>query len=348
MAFVNYNNKEITTKIVYYGPALSGKTTCLKFIYDCDQVSSKGKLITLDTEGDRTLFFDFLPVQFGKLNNFDLKIQLYTVPGQVVYNTTRRLVLQGADGIVFVADSQIIMRDKNLESIDDLRRNLTLNNLDFNQIPMIFQYNKRDLKEILPLDNLNKELNSDNRPFFPTIALSGENVLEGLHTIIKLVVVSLKNRISIFQKDKTVLFSKEEVTLDQKKKEEQIEKKTPQSVNVFKEKSQQDTQEEDVFELSQPIPVDDLKVEEREEEIFALSSSDEIDDYQVPEIEIPEAYFENSQRATAPSEVFIEPEKEKQPTVAGTGVREIPVEIDVEGNESVIELKIKLKIRKKK
>jgi len=348
MAFVNYNNKEITTKIVYYGPALSGKTTCLKFIYESNQVSNKGKLITLDTEGDRTLFFDFLPVQFGKLNNFELKIQLYTVPGQVAYNTTRRLVLQGADGIVFVADSQNVMRDKNIESLEDLRRNLTLNNLDYNQIPLIFQYNKRDLKEILPLETLNRDLNTDNRPFFPTIALSGDNVLEGLHTIIKHVVISLKNRISIFQKDKTVLFSREEVTLDQKK-EEAEQKATPQSVKVFEEKPLEDTEEEDIFELSQPIVPGNLDQESSsEEEIFALSSSDEVIDYQVPEIEVPEAYFEDSQRSTAHSEIFREAADKKNRLEIGKKVQEIPIELELEGNESTVEIKIKLKIKKKK
>ncbi|HNX97632.1 MAG TPA: gliding-motility protein MglA, partial [Candidatus Aminicenantes bacterium] len=114
MAFVNYNNKEITAKIVYYGPALSGKTSCIRYIYNDNQVGNKGKLITLDTDGDRTLFFDFLPLEIGKVGNFAIKIQLYTVPGQVAYDTTRKLVLQGADGIVFVADSQVVMREQNV------------------------------------------------------------------------------------------------------------------------------------------------------------------------------------------------------------------------------------------
>ena len=114
MAFVNYNNREITVKIVYYGPALSGKTTCLKEIFKNTEFKKKGKLITLDTDGDRTLFFDFLPIEIGKLGDYSIKVQLYTVPGQVAYNTTRKLVLQGSDGIVFVADSQIEMREKNI------------------------------------------------------------------------------------------------------------------------------------------------------------------------------------------------------------------------------------------
>ena len=212
MAFVNYNNKEITAKIVYYGPALSGKTTCLRYIFNNDEVENKGKLITLDTDGDRTLFFDFLPMEIGKLGNYSIKIQLYTVPGQVAYDTTRKLVLQGADGVVFVADSQVVMREQNNESFTNLKKNLKLNNLQFEKIPLIFQFNKRDLKEILPLTALNKDLNPDNKAFFPTVATNGENVLEGLHAIIKLVILHLKNQLSIFQKDKTVMFSREEIT----------------------------------------------------------------------------------------------------------------------------------------
>ena len=148
MAFVNYNNKEITVKIVYYGPALSGKTTCLKYIYDSGEYRKKGKLITLDTDGDRTLFFDFLPIEIGKLGDYAIKIQLYTVPGQVAYNTTRKLVLQGSDGIVFVADSQVVMREKNTDSFQNLKDNLKANNIPLEETPLIFHYNKRDLKDI--------------------------------------------------------------------------------------------------------------------------------------------------------------------------------------------------------
>ena len=129
MAFVNYNNKEITVKIVYYGPALSGKTTCLKYIYSNKEFQKKGKLITLDTDGDRTLFFDFLPIEIGQLGDYSIKMQLYTVPGQVAYDATRKLVLQGADGVVFIADSQVIMRDQNIESFDNLKENLKANNI---------------------------------------------------------------------------------------------------------------------------------------------------------------------------------------------------------------------------
>jgi len=212
MAFVNYNNKEITIKIVYYGPALSGKTTCLRYIYTSKKFRNKGKLITLDTDGDRTLFFDFLPVEIGKMGDYSIKIQLYTVPGQVAYDTTRKLVLQGADGVVFVADSQVTLRQQNIESFENLRANLKKNNILYSEIPIILQYNKRDLQEILPISELNKLLNTEQKPYFETVATSGTNILEGLHNIMKLVLISLKSKLSIFQKDKTVMFSREEIT----------------------------------------------------------------------------------------------------------------------------------------
>lgn len=275
MAFVNYNNKEITVKIVYYGPALSGKTTCLQYTYSSKEYKKKGKLITLDTDGDRTLFFDFLPIEIGKLGDYSIKMQLYTVPGQVAYDTTRKLVLQGSDGVVFVADSQVVMREQNIASYQNLKDNLRANKISFEEIPLIFQYNKRDLKEILPIEVLNKDLNPDNKPFFPTIGTNGENILEGLHTIMKMVIIFLKNKLSIFQKDKTVMFSREEAT-------DTIV--APRSAKIIKnepeipDKAKEDTEKEELFELSSPMDDESLKtndyqpsiVHEAEEEIFNL------------------------------------------------------------------------------
>jgi signal recognition particle receptor subunit beta len=287
MAFVNYNNKEITAKIVYYGPALSGKTTCLRYIFNSDEVENKGKLITLDTDGDRTLFFDFLPMEIGKLGNYSIKIQLYTVPGQVAYDTTRKLVLQGADGVVFVADSQVIMREQNNESFVNLKKNLKLNNLQFDKMPLIFQFNKRDLKEILPISALNKDLNPDNKSFFPTVATTGENVLEGLHAIIKLVILHLKNQLSIFQKDKTVMFSREEITSSTPKSEE----KKVAMKELVEEAPAADTEEEEVFELSSPmVDAEDSLRPAAEEDIFNLGEPQEVKDEE-PEVEIPEIDF---------------------------------------------------------
>jgi hypothetical protein len=292
MAFVNYNNKEITAKIVYYGPALSGKTTCLRYIFNCDEIENKGKLITLDTDGDRTLFFDFLPLEIGKLGNYSIKIQLYTVPGQVAYDTTRKLVLQGADGVVFIADSQVVVREQNIESLTNLKKNLKLNNLQYDKIPLILHYNKRDLKEILPINSLNKDLNPDNKSFFPTVATSGENVLEGLYAIIKLVIIHLKNQLSIFQKDKTIMFSREEITAS-----------TPQPGEnkvVFTEPDENakagDTDKEEIFELSSPmVDAEDSLQPEAVDDIFNLEDAQEIKN-EKSDIDIPEHDFAEEER----------------------------------------------------
>lgn len=289
MAFVNYNNKEINIKIVYYGPALSGKTTCLKYIYAEKKFENKGRLITLDTDGDRTLFFDFLPIEIGKLGDYSIKIQLYTVPGQVSYDTTRKLVLQGADGIVFVADSQVVMREKNIESFRNLKKNLDLNNLSLSEIPLIIQYNKRDLREILPIDDLNRDINQENRTYFPTVATSGENIYQTLKEIMRMVIIYLKNNLSVFQKDKTVMFSREEVTVDSSKKEDV--KNEFEEINFDKsdEELERDTKDEEVYNLSIPIEEEELGDVRSDEskDIFDLDN-EKILSSSSSELEIPE------------------------------------------------------------
>jgi signal recognition particle receptor subunit beta len=303
MAFINYNNKEITVKIVYYGPALSGKTTCLRYIYDSGEYRKKGKLITLDTDGDRTLFFDFLPIEIGKLGDYAIKIQLYTVPGQVAYNTTRKLVLQGSDGIVFVADSQVVMQDQNLDSFQNLRDNLKANNIPFEETPLIFQFNKRDLKETLPVDLLNKDLNPENKAFFPTVGTTGENVLKGLHSIMKTVLIHLKNKLTIFQKDKTVMFSRDEITdsvsKDSKTQKKPVKQDAPEKDMELEElHSKSDTEKEEIFELDVPLSPDSepmktqpfpkpKKVKEKEEEIFNLGIESRFEEEE--SLEVPEA-----------------------------------------------------------
>jgi signal recognition particle receptor subunit beta len=308
MAFVNYNNKEITVKIVYYGPALSGKTTCLKYIYDSGEYRKKGKLITLDTDGDRTLFFDFLPIEIGKLGDYAIKIQLYTVPGQVAYNTTRKLVLQGSDGIVFVADSQVVMREQNINSFQNLKDNLKANNIPIEETPLLFHYNKRDLKETLPTDLLNKDLNPDNKAFFPTVGTTGENVLEGLHAIMKLVLIYLKNKLTVFQKDRTVMFSRNEAT-DSISKDSKTQKKpvkedaSRDEMELEEPRSKSDTEKEEIFELDVQLPLDSEpmktqpfpipkkikekdKAKEEEEEIFNLGDESR---FEGESLDVPEA-----------------------------------------------------------
>ena len=352
MAFVNYNNKEITAKIVYYGPALSGKTTCLRYIFNCNEIENKAKLITLDTDGDRTLFFDFLPLEIGKLGNYTIKIQLYTVPGQVAYDTTRKLVLQGADGVVFVADSQVVVREQNIESFTNLKKNLRLNNLQFDKIPLIFHFNKRDLKEILPINSLNKDLNPDNKFFFPTVATSGENVLEGLHAIIKLVIIHLKNQLSIFQKDKTIMFSREEITSSTPKPEDNKVVFTEPSAEV----GAGDTDKEEIFELSSPmVDAEDSLKSMAEDDIFNLEDAQEIKN-EKSDIEIPEVSFEDEEQkdtaASRVSEVIIDDEDTGERSMKAQGkIRNIdlPITLNIsKGSGDVqINLNLKLSIKKK-
>lgn len=195
MALINYNSKEINAKIVYYGPALSGKTTNIKSIFEKINPEKKGKLISLPTQGDRTLFFDFFPLEAGEIRGYKMRFHLYTVPGQVYYNATRKLVLKGADGVVFVADSQRESMDANLESIANLRKNLAEQGINLDDFPFVIQYNKKDLPDALPPEVLNRELNHRNVPFFAASASLGEGVLETLTAVSKFVLADLKEMI---------------------------------------------------------------------------------------------------------------------------------------------------------
>ncbi len=188
MALINYASREINSKIVYYGPGLGGKTTNIKYVYTKLNPSIKGRLISLATELDRTLFFDFLPVDLGTIRGFKTRFHLYTVPGQVFYNASRKLILKGVDGIVFVADSQIERFDENIESFENMEDNLRTYNLDVNRIPLVIQYNKRDLPNITSVEELQKVLNPENKyPYFESVATQGIGVFETLKEICKLV-----------------------------------------------------------------------------------------------------------------------------------------------------------------
>ncbi|RMG60042.1 MAG: hypothetical protein D6713_03985 [Deltaproteobacteria bacterium] len=187
MALFNYAAREISAKIVYYGPGLSGKTTNIEMIHSMLDPERRGKLISLPTETDRTLFFDFLPFELGEIKGFKVRFHLYTVPGQVFYNQTRRIVLQGVDGVVFVADSQTSMLDANLESLKNLEENLATYGKKLEEIPFVIQYNKRDLKNIMSVEELNRHLNKLNVPFFEAIAITGEGVKETLMEISRMV-----------------------------------------------------------------------------------------------------------------------------------------------------------------
>ncbi len=191
MSVINYSSREITFKIVYYGTGLGGKTTNLKVIYNKVSPEQKGKMISLATEMDRTLFFDFLPMDIGTVKGFKTKFQLYTVPGQIYYNASRKLILKGVDGIVFVADSQVERFEDNIESVDNLIENLEEHGLKFEDIPVVLQYNKRDLPNISPIEELENALNPWKLPYFEAVAIQGIGVFETLKAVSKMVLKRL-------------------------------------------------------------------------------------------------------------------------------------------------------------
>ena len=193
MSLINYSSREINCKIVYYGPGLCGKTTNIQYVYNKVAPETKGKLITLATEMDRTLFFDFLPLELGTVKGFKTRFHLYTVPGQVYYDASRRLILRGVDGIVFVADSQTSRYDANIESLYNLYENLETYKLKIEEIPYIIQYNKRDMPSIIDLEDLEQELNPDGYPYYEAIAVKGDGVFDTLKAVAKGVLQKLSS-----------------------------------------------------------------------------------------------------------------------------------------------------------
>jgi len=212
MVSINYATREVTCKIVYYGPGLSGKTTNLQYIHDKIPGDTRGKMISLATEADRTLYFDFLPINIGKISGLSAKFQLYTVPGQVYYNATRKLVLRGADGLVFVADSQADKMDENIESINNMKENLAEYGYDINEMPIVIQYNKRDLPNVLPVEELEAKLNPYGWKYFEGEAVNGRGVFDTLKMSIKLVLDKARH-------GKTDRGAKKEADADSKREE---------------------------------------------------------------------------------------------------------------------------------
>jgi len=194
MSFINYAAREINVKIVYYGPGLCGKTTNLQYIYERSNPQQKGKLISLATETDRTLFFDFLPLDLGSVRGFKTRFHLYTVPGQVFYDASRKLILKGVDGIVFVADSQEVREDANIESLHNLEINLKENGFELKAIPYALQLNKRDLPTAMPVDDMYRQLNYKGEPTFEAIATQGMGVFETLKAVAKQVLYELRRK----------------------------------------------------------------------------------------------------------------------------------------------------------
>ena len=192
MSFINYSQKEINCKIVYYGPGLCGKTTNLQYIYNKTSPETKGKLISLSTETDRTLFFDFLPLALGEIRGFRTRFHLYTVPGQVFYDASRKLILKGVDGVVFVADSQLERMEANMESLENLSVNLGEQGYDFNKVPTVIQYNKRDLPNAVSIEEMRKSLNRRGIPEYQAVAPTGVGVFDTLKSVAKLVLTELR------------------------------------------------------------------------------------------------------------------------------------------------------------
>ena len=192
MTFINYAAREINCKIVYYGPGLCGKTTNIQHIYEKTNPNAKGKLISLATETDRTLFFDFLPLDLGTIRGFRTRFHLYTVPGQVFYDASRKLILKGVDGVIFVADSQEARLEANIESIKNLQANLKVQGYDLQKVPYVLQLNKRDIATAVPVDTLLKQLRIKNEPYFEAAAVKGVGVFDTLKAVAKLVLNDLK------------------------------------------------------------------------------------------------------------------------------------------------------------
>ena len=207
MVLINKAINEVTVKLVYYGPGLCGKTTNLEKIYGNPKLENKGKMISMSTETDRTLFFDFMPMELGSINGQKVRVQLYTVPGQVFYDATRKLVLRGADGVVFVADSQASMRDSNQQSLDNLKTNLRLNRIDPEKVALVFQYNKRDLPDVDSVEDMNAYLQPGAAPVVEAAAIQGTGVTATLRAAIGRILENLKHNVDTTLTEATPLAS---------------------------------------------------------------------------------------------------------------------------------------------
>jgi len=267
MALFNYTTKEITLKIVYYGPGFSGKTTNLQHLHSILPSHAKGKLISMATEGDRTIFFDFLPVDVGKISEFNIRFQLYTVPGQVRYNATRRLVLKGADAVVFVADSQSSMKQQNIDSLINMRENLQANNIPLD-IPKVFQYNKRDIKEVLSIEELNRDLNEEGAPYFEAVAVEGKGVEKTFMRIARdsLEYIKKRHNVDIRIPETSFISSGEIPTVAPEKKE--VKRPVPSETPVGV--AQRPLKEE----IRRPEPIEAPSVRVKEEPVSPLQKKE--------------------------------------------------------------------------
>jgi len=322
MALFNYATKEITLKIVYYGPGLSGKTTNLQNLHSSLNAESKGKLLSLSTESDRTLFFDFLPIELGKIRDFSIRFQLYTVPGQVRYNATRKVVLKGADAIIFVADSQVEMKEQNIESLENMYENLNSNNINPDEISIVLQYNKRDLKNILSIEELDRDLNPKGL-YKTTIAeaINGTGVEETFKLITGMLLkdISRKHQLEV-----------EPVREKEPPKEPRRPLKPAKPVPVVPELSGEALFEPTSFEPSGKIPEDKgtpeedvipvYELEEETEEIVEVKTQEELK----TEKKIPEEIVTQTD-IRKKDDIFPEENKEHVIVREVKEIREVPV-----------------------
>lgn len=281
--FINHSSKQVTAKIVYYGPGLSGKTTNLQYIFSVTNPRTRGELVSIETDVERTLFFDLLPINVGLVNGYQTKFQLYTVPGQVFYDSTRQLVLKGADGVVFVADSQELMENANKESLENLKINLSKHNQDIREIPVIFQYNKQDLQNTFNVELLNKKLNYLHSPFYGAVATRGTGVIETLREISSLTLKKIKGlldqSLQVEKKRAFVQFDTNEKHAIIKRDELPLKKVSVKTVEDFHSKISFTDEKEKAL----PLSHEKTRVEERED-IIDLDGFEQLEEIKkVPE-----------------------------------------------------------------
>ncbi len=358
MPILNYTSREITVKIVYYGPALSGKTTNVKYISTILPEDKRGKMVTLPTKEDRTLFFDFLPFSLGGKAGYKIRLQLYTVPGQVIYDSTRRLVLQGADGVVFVADSQKPLLENNIESLQNMKANLKRNGLNYQKIPLVLQYNKRDLPNILSMEKLDSVLNELGRPSVPSIAIRGEGVVETLVKITELTLKDLQGRYSVLE-DMNIVSLLNELKSLERVEEIPEEEVLPESGELPEEEPFGEQEEQrDIISIFSPDEETGKMDKKEVEEILELEEADVLSESSFEEAisEEGKEMLEEEIPEKLPEEIpdFLESPprmRQEKPTEAEGEilqvVKEIPLQINIKDGEEV-ELILKFRIKVKK
>lgn len=335
MAFINYVNKEINAKIVYYGPGLSGKTTNIVYIHKKLNPNCRGKLVSLATQTDRTLFFDFLPINLGEVSGYKLRFHLYTVPGQIFYNTTRKMVLKSVDGIVFVADSQKQMLEDNIESLKNLEDNLKDYGKSLKEVPFVIQYNKRDLPEAMDLEELHLQLNKFKAPFFQAVATEGKGVLETLTAICRMVMSNIKESTEFGE-----IFGE-----DSSEKEKTTEEATEKVKYLPEDYSEEALKMLDLLGGSEIEPPVEEKIEKEEIEEELELFEDKIEENKVSIKDVNKNIFNtqaigynDTQKSDYQLKITLE-----NPSVSDNEI-EIPIKFCFEGKEKSINIKLKFQI----